>query len=69
MLKNQNNQETEEEIQKKQSETLEAPTKLMQYYMVVELRDKIDVLFSFLKAHQKQKILIFFSTCKQVKPL
>jgi ATP-dependent RNA helicase DDX10/DBP4 len=39
----------------------------MQYYMIVEPEDRLNTLFSFLKFHQKQKILIFTSTCKQVR--
>ena len=39
----------------------------MQYYMVVTPQDKLNVLYSFLKTHNKQKILIFASTCKQVR--
>lgn len=33
----------------------------------MKLEDKLNSLFSFLKAHQKSKILVFFSTCKQVR--
>jgi ATP-dependent RNA helicase DDX10/DBP4 len=39
----------------------------MQYYMVVNTEDKLNVLYSFLKTHHKQKVLIFASTCKQVR--
>lgn len=35
--------------------------------MRINIEDKLDNLFSFLKAHLKSKILIFFSTCKQVR--
>nr|QBK46515.1 DExD/H box RNA helicase 41 [Philasterides dicentrarchi] len=45
----------------------ETPFKLMQYYMVVNIEEKLNSLFSFLKAHQKQKVLVFLSTCKQVR--
>ena len=31
----------------------------MQYYMVVKSEDKLNVLYSFLKTHHKQKVLIF----------
>ena len=47
--------------------TYEAPAKLMQYYMVVRPQDKINTFYSFLKSHQKQKIVVFLSTCKQVR--
>jgi len=45
----------------------EAPAKLMQYYMVVSPEEKINTFYSFLKSHQKQKIVVFLSTCKQVR--
>ena len=45
----------------------EAPSQLIQYYMVVKIEDKIDTLFSFLKSHVKSKILVFFASCKQVR--
>ncbi len=46
----------------------EAPTplKLQQAAMVVELHDKMDVLWSFIRAHVKDKMIVFLSTCKQV---
>ncbi|KAJ2759430.1 ATP-dependent RNA helicase dbp4 [Coemansia sp. BCRC 34490] len=43
------------------------PTKLTQYYMVVELPQKLDMLFSFMKTHLGTKIIIFLSSCKQVR--
>ena len=48
------------------SDIYELPNKLEQFYMKMNLEDKLDNLFSFLKSHVKSKILIFFSTCKQV---
>jgi len=47
----------------------EAPTpvKLEQAYMVCELQEKMDILWSFIKAHLKCKVIIFLSTCKQVR--
>ena len=32
----------------------------------MELHEKMDLLWSFLKFHQKSKILAFFQSCKQV---
>ena len=49
------------------SEMYELPNKLEQFYMRINIEDKLDNLFSFLKSHLKSKILIFFSTCKQVR--
>ena len=43
------------------------PTTLLHYYMEVKIEDKLDILFSFLKSHLKQKILVFFSSRKQVR--
>ncbi|XP_053950081.1 probable ATP-dependent RNA helicase DDX10 [Anastrepha ludens] len=43
------------------------PVLLQQNYVVIELEDKITMLWSFLKNHLKQKIIVFFSSCKQVK--
>ena len=39
----------------------------MQAYMVCELHDKVNVLWSFIKTHLRSKVIIFLSTCKQVK--
>ncbi|XP_054753722.2 probable ATP-dependent RNA helicase DDX10 [Lytechinus pictus] len=47
--------------------THSTPVQLDQSYIVCELEQKLDVLYSFLKAHLKQKILVFMSSCKQVK--
>lgn len=41
--------------------------KLVQSYVVCKLEEKLDVLFSFIKSHQKHKTIIFFSTCSQCK--
>ena len=57
-------------IQKEQNEgvgTYETPAKLLQYYMLVNPEDKINTFYSFLKSHLKQKIVVFVSTCKQVR--
>lgn len=40
---------------------------LLHYYMELGVDEKLDTLFSFLKLHQKQKILVFFSSRKQVR--
>lgn len=45
----------------------ETSNKLVQYYMSVHIKDKLDILFSFLKSHTKSKILVFLSSCKQVR--
>lgn len=43
------------------------PELLQQNYVVMELQDKITMLWSFIKNHLKQKIIVFFTSCKQVK--
>ena len=43
------------------------PQHLEQFYMVVELPRKLDVLFSFLRTHTQCKILVFMSSCRQVQ--
>ena len=40
---------------------------LMQAYVVCKLQDKVNVLWSFIKTHLRSKVIIFLSTCKQVK--
>ncbi len=46
---------------------IELPKGLVQYYMVVKLEEKLDLLYSFLRSHMRTKSLVFFSTIKQVK--
>lgn len=43
------------------------PDALAQNYVVVNLEDKITMLWSFIKTHMKQKCIVFLSSCKQVK--
>ncbi|KOX75663.1 putative ATP-dependent RNA helicase DDX10 [Melipona quadrifasciata] len=43
------------------------PEALRQNYVVCALEDKVSMLWSFIRNHLKQKIIIFFSSCKQVK--
>jgi ATP-dependent RNA helicase DDX10/DBP4 len=43
------------------------PKELTQRYTVVDLHNKVDVLWSFVKTHLKTKTLIFVSTAKQVR--
>lgn len=47
--------------------THSTPESLEQSYIVCELHEKIDMIWSFIKNHKRQKILIFLSSCKQVK--
>ncbi|RDD44614.1 putative ATP-dependent RNA helicase DDX10 [Trichoplax sp. H2] len=50
-----------------ENSTSSTPSRLKQSYMVCELQDKMNLLFSFIRNHIKSKILIFMSSCKQVK--
>ncbi|KAF3443633.1 hypothetical protein FNV43_RR13323 [Rhamnella rubrinervis] len=43
------------------------PTRLQQTAIIVSLDEKLDMLWSFIKAHINSKILVFLSSCKQVK--
>ena len=43
------------------------PTTLCQNFIIVELAQKLDVLHLFLKRHPNDKIVVFVSTCNQVK--
>lgn len=43
------------------------PTTLEQFYMVVPLHEKLDILFAFLRNHLTSKIIVFMSSCKQVR--
>jgi ATP-dependent RNA helicase DDX10/DBP4 len=43
------------------------PDALIQNYLVCDLPQKLDILFSFLRTHLKSKIIIFLSSCKQVR--
>eukprot|EP00299_Pterocystis_sp_00344_P017044 c8548_g1_i2.p1 GENE.c8548_g1_i2~~c8548_g1_i2.p1 ORF type:complete len:767 (+),score=208.50 c8548_g1_i2:34-2334(+) len=45
----------------------DTPSKLLQYWSEVPLPGKMDVLWSFIKTHLKQKVLVFLTSCKQVK--
>ena len=43
------------------------PHKLTQSYITLDLHEKLNVLFSFIRSHVTCKIIIFMSSCKQVK--
>ncbi len=42
------------------------PESLDQTYLVCELYEKLDILFSFIRTHLTSKVLVFLSSCKQV---
>ncbi|KAG2007081.1 ATP-dependent rRNA helicase RRP3 [Coprinopsis cinerea AmutBmut pab1-1] len=43
------------------------PDSLEQHYVITELDKKLDVLWSFIKTHLQSKVLVFLSSCKQVR--
>lgn len=43
------------------------PERLKQSYTIVKLHDQISFLFSFLRSHCRQKIIVFVNSCKQVR--
>ncbi|KAJ2616682.1 ATP-dependent RNA helicase dbp4 [Coemansia sp. RSA 1365] len=43
------------------------PSKLLQHYMTVELPQKLDMLYSFLRTHANNKVIVFLSSGKQVR--
>ncbi|XP_068123013.1 probable ATP-dependent RNA helicase DDX10 [Hyperolius riggenbachi] len=45
------------------------PASLEQNYIVCDLPQKINLLFSFVRNHLKKKSIVFFSSCKQVQYL
>ncbi|KAI0302536.1 DEAD-domain-containing protein [Russula brevipes] len=46
---------------------LELPASLEQHYALCDLESKIDILWSFIKSHLQNKVLIFLSSAKQVR--
>ncbi|KAH8306572.1 hypothetical protein KR018_001088 [Drosophila ironensis] len=48
---------------------LAVPELLQQSYVVLKLEDKLTMLWSFVKNHLKQKIIVFVASCKQAKYL
>lgn len=49
-----------------QAETV-TPEFLQQSYIVCDIDEKLGILWSFIRNHLKQKVLVFMATCKQVK--
>ncbi|CAM9119818.1 unnamed protein product, partial [Discosporangium mesarthrocarpum] len=43
------------------------PAKLVQNYVVCSLERKLDVVLGFIKTHLRSKMIIFFSSCTQVR--
>ncbi|KAM6140184.1 LOW QUALITY PROTEIN: putative ATP-dependent RNA helicase DDX10 [Pterocles gutturalis] len=45
------------------------PATLDQNYVVCELHQKVNMLYSFLRSHLKKKTIVFFASCKEVQYL
>ncbi|NXI49480.1 DDX10 helicase, partial [Chloroceryle aenea] len=45
------------------------PASLDQNYVVCELQQKVNMLYSFLRSHLKKKTIVFFASCKEVQYL
>ena len=50
-----------------QTDRQATPAALKQSYSIVPLPNKLDVLWSFIRAHLKHKTICFFSSCSQVR--
>ncbi|XP_010891837.2 probable ATP-dependent RNA helicase DDX10 [Esox lucius] len=45
------------------------PATLEQNYVVCELHQKVNLLFSFIRSHLQKKVIVFFASCKEVQYL
>jgi len=43
------------------------PASLVQVYSLCQLPDKMDILYSFIRSHLKSKVIVFLSSCNQVR--
>lgn len=56
-----------EYISTQEESTTMTPKNLEQFYISCELPDKLSTLYGFIKTHLKAKVLVFFSSSKQVR--
>jgi ATP-dependent RNA helicase DDX31/DBP7 len=49
-----------------ETEQLDAPKQLQQYFMTVSCKWRLAALLSFLKTHSNQKVMVFLATCDSV---
>lgn len=49
------------------SQSGSTPRSLSQHYLLCTLDQKLSILWSFIKSHLQSKILVFMSSCKQVR--
>jgi len=59
--------ESYEKLMVHEADKSATPHQLLQTYIKIESAKKYDLLFTFLRSHRWQKILIFFATRKQVR--
>ncbi len=50
-----------------ENSTTSTPHQLSQNYITCELHEKLAVLYSFIRSHTSSKMIVFMSSCKQVK--
>ena len=62
-----NNNQDAEYISVHEAAKTSTPKKLIQHYIECELPLKLDILWSFIRTHLKQKTLVFLSSGKQVR--
>lgn len=48
---------------------VDIPLLLKQSYAIVQAPEKLDILWSFIKSHTRCKIIVFFTSCKQVSEI
>lgn len=56
-----------EYISAHEENSVSTPKNLEQFYVLTEVPDKLNTLFSFLRSHLTSKILVFFASSKQVR--
>lgn len=54
-------------VEPKEQSSKITPENLQQNYVVLNLEEKITMLWSFIKNHRRHKCIVFMSSCKQVK--
>ena len=50
-----------------ENSAISTPKNLQQNYVICDTHDKLSFLWSFIRNHLNQKIIVFFQSCKQVK--
>lgn len=59
-----------EQVGKEEEDSfVDIPLLLKQSYAIVQAPEKLDILWSFIKSHTRCKIIVFFTSCKQVSEI